>query len=559
MKLFNIMDTSFERFDDTVRRYLSKTLNTLGLQYTHTQIFGVIFDGMKGIMQNIMFYIEDALTEQNIFTATRKKSVYSLAKISGYEAYYGSSASGTLIARVQINNGLNSKSTKIYINNKSKITNKSTGITYALSLPTSYYCIDITKPLVSHELKIVQGNFEVASYVSRGYEMESIHVNSSSMFDRQYIEVKVNGELWEEVGNFYDMTENGKQYILSIGYDNTFDVTFGDGIYGKKLSEGDTITIEYLSHSGTFGNIQSDDSYEFLFDSYGYDSLNNEVNINDYVILTMENCISGGNDSDSIDFIRSMVGSNSRSLVLATESNFELFFKRFSFIGYTNCWGDSNTMFINVTCLTNILNNIKDIEDYYNINVDDMLLSNSQKNMIITTLNNSQKSFAGLTLRFIDPVIRQYAFIFYVKTDSTYNKDTIIQDIRKYMAQYFLELPNNTLFIAKSTIINMLVNNIELISAIDVDIISKYTEDAYYDNHYTKYETSLINNSYHYKTVDKIYESGSTPGLDNYGNISLDSKLEVPIMKGSFRYYQNKKENDKTNFIRIPDIQVYFI
>lgn len=559
MKLFNIMDTSFERFDDTVRRYLSKTLNTLGLQYTHTQIFGVIFDGMKGIMQNIMFYIEDALTEQNIFTATRKKSVYSLAKISGYEAYYGSSASGTLIARVQINNGLNSKSTKIYINNKSKITNKSTGITYALSLPTSYYCIDIAKPLVSHELKIVQGNFEVASYVSRGYEMESIHVNSSSMFDRQYIEVKVNGELWEEVGNFYDMTENGKQYILSIGYDNTFDVTFGDGIYGKKLSEGDTITIEYLSHSGTFGNIQSDDSYEFLFDSYGYDSLNNEVNINDYVILTMENCISGGNDSDSIDFIRSMVGSNSRSLVLATESNFELFFKRFSFIGYTNCWGDSNTMFINVTCLTNILNNIKDIEDYYNINVDDMLLSNSQKNMIITTLNNSQKSFAGLTLRFIDPVIRQYAFIFYVKTDSTYNKDTIIQDIRKCMAQYFLELPNNTLFIAKSTIINMLVNNIELISAIDVDIISKYTEDAYYDNHYTKYETSLINNSYHYKTVDKIYESGSTPGLDNYGNISLDSKLEVPIMKGSFRYYPNKKENDKTNFIRIPDIQVYFI
>lgn len=61
MKLFKTIDTSFEKFDDTVRRYLAKTLNNLGLEYTHTQIFGVIFDGMKGIMQNILFYIEDAL------------------------------------------------------------------------------------------------------------------------------------------------------------------------------------------------------------------------------------------------------------------------------------------------------------------------------------------------------------------------------------------------------------------------------------------------------------------------------------------------------------------
>ena len=76
MKLFSIMDTAFSNFDDTVRTYLQKTFNDLGLNYTHNQIFGVIFDGMKGIMQNLMFYIEDAFTEQNIFTAQRKKRAY---------------------------------------------------------------------------------------------------------------------------------------------------------------------------------------------------------------------------------------------------------------------------------------------------------------------------------------------------------------------------------------------------------------------------------------------------------------------------------------------------
>ena len=61
-----------------------------------------IFDGIKGVMQNIMFYIEDALTEQNIYTATRKKSIYSLAKISGFEANYGNAAGGVLIAKLKV-------------------------------------------------------------------------------------------------------------------------------------------------------------------------------------------------------------------------------------------------------------------------------------------------------------------------------------------------------------------------------------------------------------------------------------------------------------------------
>lgn len=553
------MDTSFENFDNTIRRYLAKTLNNLGLEYTHTQIFGVIYDGIKGIMQNIMFYIEDALTEQNIFTATRKKSIYNLAKISGYEAYYGSAASGTLIGNLHINNGLNSKSTKIFIYNKSKILNKNTGYTYSLLLQSSYYTIDVAKPLVSHEFKIVQGTFSKASSIAKGIELETVHVNCNNLFDRQYVEVKVNGETWSEVGNFYDMTENGNEYVLNIGYDNTFDIIFGNGIYGSKLTQGDTITIDYLTHGGTIGNISNNDKCEFVFDSYGSDSLGNQVNINDYISLSMKSCVSGGNEADSIEFIRNIIGSNSRSSVLASEDNFSLFFKRFSFIGYTNCWSDTNTMYMNVICLSNIKNNIKDIEDYYNINVNDMLLNNEQKNMIINTLENSKKAFAGITLKFKDPVIREFAFICYVKIDNIYNKDTAVQGIRTELAKYFLNLPDNTLFIAKSTLIKLLVDNIECIKAIDLDIISKYAEDAYYNGYYTKYKLDNVNNSLQYKETYQIYESEIYPGLDGYGNISLDSKIEVPILHGGFKYYANKEEKNKSNVIRIPDIQVYFI
>ena len=70
MKLFKNIETTFDNFDESIKSFLSKAFNNLGLQYTNTQIFGIIFNGIKGVMQNIMFYIEDAFTEQNVYTAT---------------------------------------------------------------------------------------------------------------------------------------------------------------------------------------------------------------------------------------------------------------------------------------------------------------------------------------------------------------------------------------------------------------------------------------------------------------------------------------------------------
>ena len=84
MKLFKTIETSFNNFDATVKSYVTKVFNSLGLQYTHTQLFEIIFETIKGVMQNIMFYVEDAFTEQNIFTASRRKSIFSLAKSEIY-------------------------------------------------------------------------------------------------------------------------------------------------------------------------------------------------------------------------------------------------------------------------------------------------------------------------------------------------------------------------------------------------------------------------------------------------------------------------------------------
>ena len=126
MKLFNVIETSYDRYDETIKKYLSNVFGSLGMQYSHSQIFGAVYDGIRGILQNAMFYIEDALTEQNIFTATRQKSVYSLAKISGYEPYYGSAATGNILVNTFVtNSNVGNGTSKLFLQNGSIIKNKS--------------------------------------------------------------------------------------------------------------------------------------------------------------------------------------------------------------------------------------------------------------------------------------------------------------------------------------------------------------------------------------------------------------------------------------------------
>ncbi len=562
MNLFNLAETTFENYDKTIRTYLSRVLKQIGMQYTHSQLFGVIFDGMRGIMQNAMFYIEDALSEQNIFTATRQRSVYSLAKISGYEPYYGAAAVGSVLGTIDANLELNNKTTKIYIPNYSKLVNARNGLSYIILLPTDYYMVDLAKPIVKHEFKIVQGRFDTSNYYANGVPWETISINTKELWDREYFYLYVDGQMWTQVPSVYDMTEDGHEYVLTSGYDGALEVMFGNGNYGAMLENGQSIEIRMIKHVGLIGNIGSTQDAAFVMQTSAYDSLGNTVNINGYMGFELQNPATGGVNSDSTQFIRTMIGYNSRSLVLASEDNFKMFFKRFSFIGYVNCWSERNSMCVTATCLNNVPYTLSDVDDYFNLSESSMLLSLAQKNMIINTLANSKKTFAGVTLKFQDPIIRRYAIICYITVDSIYNKDVTEHSIKTELARYFLGVINDTQFIAKSDIIKTLIDAVPSITSIDIDIISELAEQTYRDGYYNRYDLRLINGVYKYVPVRIMYEPDKTPGLDIMGNIDLSSRLEIPMLSGGFKYYYDKEDKtvDMTvNSETIPAVQVYFM
>ena len=560
MKLFNVIDTTFENFDSTVRNYLSKTFDDLGLNYTSSQIFGVVFDGMKGIMQNVMFYLEDAMTEQNIFTATRKRSFYSLAKLSGYEPYYGSAATGTLIVTSFVNNLTPSdRTTKVFIRNHSLLMNDTTGVSYTLILPSDDYVIDISKPLMKHYLKIAQGVWTSAHFQAKGDLYETFQVTSAALHDKQYIKVTVNGEEYSQAACLYDMVENSKEYLISSGFDGQFEISFGNGVHGKPVEKGDTVVVEFLTHDGSNGNIISPGSEKFRMMSPCYNVAGNAIAADDYMAFSLDEPVTGGTDADSIDLVKSMIGYNSRSLVLASEDNFKQFLKRFSFIGRTSIYTEPSSMTVTAGCLTNVIDKLQDLDDYLDIDEQDLLLTDEQKNMISLAIANSNKVFAGIKFKFLDPVIRKYSAICYVKLKEAYARDVAKMNIRNAIAKYFINLPENTTFIPKSDIIKACLDEDNNIESFDIDFISSLNEQAYYDGWYYKYQKRLINGVYKYVPIKTIYDSYSVAGLDDYGNIKLDSTVEIPLLHGGFNYYPNKAEQDKSDSIRMESLQILFI
>lgn len=560
MKLFTLTETNFNNFDNSVNSYLSKIFSNLNINYSDNQIFKVIFNGLKGIVQNIMVYIEDAFTEQNIETATRKKSIYSLAKISGYEPYYGSAACGILSASLISNTNLSKEIRKIYVDNHISIQNTANNTNYILYIQSDRYVFDINHPLVNYDFKIVQGYYKTANYTSKGEELESIHVNINGMYDKNYTKVYVNNVEWQPVSNMYDMTQDGEEYVISCGFDNELDITFGNGIYGKIPEVGANIKVEYITHNGEAGNINNINNVNFEFVNPGYDYNGNQINLNHFINLKLNDYISGGTNADTIDDVRKMIGYNSRSNVLASLDNYTLFLKHFSFIGNFNIWSDNNSNTLMISAITDRIKKIKDISEYKDIQDKDLILTDAQKNDILTVLKNSNNTFAGIQVKFIDPIIYKYAIICYVKPTDIYYKETIITNIQNTIIKYFSKLNYNISFVAKSDIVKYVLNNVENIKSLTIDIISEANENAFNNGYYYKYSNILENNQISYNKQRLNYETNLNLGLDNIGNISIDNKLYLGLLHGDILYYPNKNSSlGKETSVRLDAVNVIFI
>ncbi len=261
----NIFDTKSLLWSDwitKVKTYMSTKLGEFGSNYGPSSIFGQILTVLNSMTQNLMLYIEDSMSEQNIYTAQRKKSIYGLARVSGYNPSLGSAAKCTAKFTYTQQYPIE----LVVIPNKTKMNSVSNGLIYNIILDKDVTTVD-TNTVSTVEFTLVEGSFEEQTFLSSGGSLYSLNVPFSGDIDTDYLTVQVNNEEFEIVDSLYDMVPDGNQCMYRVSISSGIDIVFGTGKYGKVLEDGDSILVSYLSHSGEMGNISSDDSNYFIFNS----------------------------------------------------------------------------------------------------------------------------------------------------------------------------------------------------------------------------------------------------------------------------------------------------
>lgn len=539
MKIFSLLNTQYTAYTTSIRNYLADLFSKYNMTYGNSTIFGQIINVIGATVQNIMLYIEDALVEQNKYTAQRKKSIYGLAAVSGYEPSLGKSTGVQLCLSYTPTNVQNFN---IIINNKQKLVCTQNGLFYNLILPQESIIMSIDKDNSSKYLYAVQGKFETQSFISTGGKYYTQNFKYLGYLDVDYLEVSVNNEKWEKVDSIYDMTPNSKQFTLKNNFVGGVDVIFGNDVHGMSLKNNDIINITYLIHDGEQGNLDSNKETFFIFNDDLIDTSGNYVDGNNIFKVTFasNDAVTSGSNSEDIEQVRQMIGLNSRSLVLATADNYKRFIGQFSFCGYSRTWDEPGSLIVNSIIMKNYKLQLNEGKDYFNLSESDFLLTDNQKQSLLNSIESSGNQLAGVTYNIFDPEICKYALYLYITMKNvSYDKEYIINNIKNLIGDFFSNIQND-MYIPKSDIINLLKTNISAIDGVNVYFLSEKNEKALQTKSY-------VNKIFKYNpatgTYDKSEETiylydGENPnlGLDVHGNILLTNDEQFPALLGGWDY-----------------------
>lgn len=522
----------FQKNNILIRGLLNDTYNFLQITYNQTRnvftvasAWGQILFVLENISQLILYFIEDSITELNIYQASRDYSIKSLARIAGYDPVRGMAAQGEVaiswnLKESDVGGGA------VILSGRPKIQCEQNGLIYTLLINGPSVKIPLNRG-ATFNYKIVQGSFQTSTFTGTGEALQSYNVVSKSgtLIDQFYVDVSVNDLPWKQYFSLYDIPLNGKGYLVKSGISEGIDIYFGNSNFGQPPLRGSFINVSYLQTSGFNGNIASrkDLQLTYRFMDTGTDLFGKEVNLNEYLSILGVLDPLFGSDPEPIELTRLVAPKTSRAFVFANSENYEIYLQRFNIFSQIhafNTYGDDFLDDDNVIYLflvPDVSINILSGQDYFDVPAESFVLTTVQKLSVLNLLEDSGQMIATTVLKILDPVIQNFVGNLVLSVFEGYDPEIIKDKARSSISEYFLNLKRRDK-IPKSDII-------AIIEAIEgVDSVSFYF-------------VGQANEEYH-ATVDKLPNASTSQlnrqiGLDDFGDI-LISTGELILLRGGW-------------------------
>ena len=312
-------------YEDAVR-YMKDMYNANGKEFTTASPFAQILNVVVNLGRMILFYIEASVTELNIRTAYQSRSIRGLSELTGHVPSRGIAARGTLY--MTYNHTSDREGETIYIKNYIKIKNTANNLTYLAIFPTNVMQLTIGAYDTKIEVPIIQGEIKYQQGTGTGESLQSFNFanKTDNIVDDFFVNVYVNGKRWESVPSILDMTYEQEACVIKNSINGGIDVFFGTGNNGKVPRVGSSILLEYVTTSGSLGNVDGVEYENYWeFDEDGVDIYGDYVDLNEIYILSSASDVIFGSNGESIEMTRQLAPHMSRCFVLANPVNYKTF------------------------------------------------------------------------------------------------------------------------------------------------------------------------------------------------------------------------------------------
>ena len=260
MALVNFANLDFNQIKSTLREYLRNNSNFTDYDFEGSNL-STILDVLAYNTYIASYNANMASNECFIDSATLRENVVALARNIGYTPR-SRTASAAVVSFFVDTDGITPAPTSITLNRGPVATSNGTfgGESYIFSLLD-----DVTVPVVNgiasfDLLTIYEGAYltETYTYSSRNPNQRFLLNNVGADSNTIRVRVGTNSftakQTYTIQDNLFDIDGDSRVFFLQEVEDERYELIFGDGIFGKALSEGNQVEINYLTTSGGSSN-----------------------------------------------------------------------------------------------------------------------------------------------------------------------------------------------------------------------------------------------------------------------------------------------------------------
>lgn len=313
MTFTKFTNLDFDQIRESIKDYLRANSDFSGFDFDGSN-FSILIDTLAYNTYITAFNSNMIVNESFLDSATVRENVVSLARNIGYLPRSRTAARAIVSFTVDVEDTqtatINLKRGLCFVGN---VSNTSEVFSILENVQRTTENIDFEQNLntisarrsVFNNIEIIQGTFLTKTFTFDG-SLDQRFILDNPFIDTSTIKVYIKKENETSDGIEYfqsntlkDINKESLVYFLQEIQDEKYEILFGDGLIGRKLQEGEIITVNYLVTNGKDGN----DVSIFGFSGVFTDDLGNVLIPNSFSVTTNTKSQNGG-EIESITSIK---------------------------------------------------------------------------------------------------------------------------------------------------------------------------------------------------------------------------------------------------------------